>query len=422
MPGRERFASATVLYAEMREYGLWTQALSSREISKIVQLLYSSVGDTVYLFGAHYMQFVSDGMLCVFSDIGAPRAREKGLELLVDLGDELPGWVRGDVTRLRQVLLNLVNNAVKFTDPGQVLVSAHLLEDFRLGQGALVEFRIKDSGIGIAPDRQAALFESFVQVDASTTRKYGGTGLGLAICKRLVSLMGGRVGLKLVPGEGSEFWFTARLGHADAPEVAMRSALHVVSLAGKRAVVVDDTPLNLRILDKQLRRWGMEPVLFERAGEAIAWLDDHPVDVVASDTHTPHRDGLNFVRLPAQAHARCADRAADIGQHAHWRAGPGVRCTIAQALPPVTAVRSDCAPSLPSHRFKPRQTSNRPLSATSSFWWPTTTPSTSKSRWPCWPSWATRRLRLSTAAKRSTGLRRHCAPAWARCRAVTQQS
>ncbi|MEO6319601.1 MAG: ATP-binding protein [Polaromonas sp.] len=129
-----------------------------------------------------------------------------------------------------------------------------MLEDFSPNQGALVEFRIKDTGIGIPPDRQAALFQSFVQVDASTTRKCGGTGLGLAICKRLVKPMGGRVGLELVPGEGSTFWFTARLGHTDAPEVAMLSSLHMVSLAGKRAAVVDDTLVNLRILDKQLRR------------------------------------------------------------------------------------------------------------------------------------------------------------------------
>ncbi|MBH1957134.1 MAG: response regulator [Burkholderiales bacterium] len=230
-------------------------------------------------------------------DIGAPRAREKGLELLVDMGDELPGWVRGDVTRLRQILLNLVNNAVKFTEKGQVIVSAHVLEDFKPNHGALVEFRIKDSGIGIPPDRQAALFQSFVQVDASTTRKYGGTGLGLAICKRLVKLMGGRVGLESVPGEGSTFWFTARLGHADAPEVAMLTSLHLVSLAGKRAVVVDDTQVNLRILDKQLRRWGMEPMLFERAAEALAWLADHPADVVISDMHMPEMDGLSFARL-----------------------------------------------------------------------------------------------------------------------------
>ncbi|CDS51818.1 hypothetical protein [Polaromonas sp. CG9_12] len=230
-------------------------------------------------------------------DIGAPRAREKGLELLVDLGDDLPGWVLGDVTRLRQVLLNLVNNAVKFTDNGQVVVSAHMLEGFSPDQGALIEFRIKDSGIGIEPDRQAALFQSFVQVDASTTRKYGGTGLGLAICKRLVKLMGGQVGLESAPGLGSTFWFTARLGHAPAPEVAMLSGLHLVSLAGQQVAVVDDTPLNLRILDKQLRRWGMTPMLFERAADALDWLAGHPVDVVISDMHMPEMDGLNFARL-----------------------------------------------------------------------------------------------------------------------------
>ena len=230
-------------------------------------------------------------------DIGAPRAREKGLELLVDLGDDLPSWARGDVTRLRQVLLNLVNNAVKFTDKGQVVVSARMLQDFGSDQGVLIEFRIKDSGIGIEPDRQTGLFQSFVQVDASTTRKYGGTGLGLAICKRLVKLMGGQIGMESAPGEGSTFWFTARLGHADAPEVAMLSDLHLVSLAGKQVVVVDDTPLNLRILNKQLKRWGMTPVLFERAAEALDWLAGHVVDVVISDMHMPEMDGLEFARL-----------------------------------------------------------------------------------------------------------------------------
>jgi len=142
---------------------------------------------------------------------------------------------------------------------GQVVVSARMLKDFSPDQGVLIEFRIKDSGISIEPDRQTGLFQSFVQVDVSTTRKYGGTGLGLAICKRLVRLMGGRIGLESTPGEGSTFWFTARLGHAEAPKVAMLSDLHLVSLAGKHVVVVDDTPLNLRILDKQLRRWAWRP-------------------------------------------------------------------------------------------------------------------------------------------------------------------
>jgi signal transduction histidine kinase/DNA-binding response OmpR family regulator len=236
-------------------------------------------------------------------DIGAPRAREKGLELLVDLGDELPTWVRGDVTRLRQVLLNFVNNAVKFTDKGQVIVSAHVLEDATAAQqGGLIEFRVKDSGIGIPKDRQSALFQSFTQVDASTTRKYGGTGLGLAICKRLAGLMGGSVGLESTPGQGSTFWFTARLGYADAPEIAQLSSLHMVSLAGKRVAVVDDTPVNLRILDKQLRRWGMEPALFERAGEALAWLQTHPVDVVVTDMHMPEMDGQTFAQTLRERH------------------------------------------------------------------------------------------------------------------------
>ena len=229
-------------------------------------------------------------------DIGAPRAREKGLELLVDMGDDLPAWVRGDLTRLRQVLLNLVNNAVKFTERGQVIVSAHVLEDFTPAQGGLVEFRIKDTGIGIPEERQSAIFESFSQVDASTTRKYGGTGLGLAICKRLVKLMGGSLGLVSAPGEGSTFWFTARLGFADVPEVSMLSSLHLVSLAGKQVAVVDDTVVNLRILDKQLKRWGMQATLFERATDALAWLTDHPVDAVISDMHMPEMDGQSFAQ------------------------------------------------------------------------------------------------------------------------------
>ncbi len=235
-------------------------------------------------------------------DISAPRAREKGLELLVDLGDDLPTGVRGDVTRLRQVLLNFVNNAVKFTDKGQVIVSAHLREDAPSSKGtALIEFRVKDSGIGIPADRQSALFQSFTQVDASTTRKYGGTGLGLAICKRLAELMDGDVGVDSAPGQGSSFWFTARVGQADAPEVSALSQLNMVSLAGKRALVVDDTEVNLRILDKQLRRWGMEPKLFEHAAEALQWLKTATVDVVITDMHMPGMDGQTLAQTLRQS-------------------------------------------------------------------------------------------------------------------------
>jgi signal transduction histidine kinase/DNA-binding response OmpR family regulator len=233
-------------------------------------------------------------------DIAAPRAREKGLELVADMGDAVPHWVRGDVTRLRQVLLNFINNAVKFTEKGQIIVSARVLEEFSpgtaAGSGALLEFRVKDQGIGIPPERIGALFQSFSQVDASTTRKYGGTGLGLAICKRLAQIMGGDVGVESVMGEGSSFWFTARLGFADAPGHSESSLAQLTSLNGRRAIVVDDTEVNLRILLKQLQRWHMEVTVFARPQDALDWLQNNTVEVIVTDMHMPEMDGLGFTR------------------------------------------------------------------------------------------------------------------------------
>jgi signal transduction histidine kinase/DNA-binding response OmpR family regulator len=237
-------------------------------------------------------------------DIGASRAREKGLELLVDVGDDVPPWVRGDVTRLRQILLNFLGNAVKFTEKGVIVITAHLKEDFDIQRvidgvsqpGALVEFRVKDSGIGIPKDRQSALFQSFTQVDASTTRKYGGTGLGLAICKRLAEMMGGSVGLESVAGEGSTFWFTARMHYSDAPDKSEVSILELASLEGKLAVIVDDMPVNIQILDKQLKRWKMNTVAFNNAPEALQWLSTRDADVVVTDMHMPEMDGVMFAQ------------------------------------------------------------------------------------------------------------------------------
>jgi signal transduction histidine kinase/CheY-like chemotaxis protein len=233
-------------------------------------------------------------------DMGAPRAREKALELLVDVGDDVPSWVRGDVTRLRQILLNFLGNAIKFTEKGQIFVTAHLKEDFEAHRvvnghaqpGALIEFRVKDSGIGIPKDRQGALFQSFTQVDASTTRKYGGTGLGLAICKRLAEMMGGSVGLESEVGQGSTFWFTARMQFCDAPDTSETSILELASLEGKLAVIVDDMPVNIQILDKQLKRWKMKTVAFDNAHDALQWLSTRDADVVISDMHMPQMDGV----------------------------------------------------------------------------------------------------------------------------------
>ena len=239
-------------------------------------------------------------------DMAAPRAREKGLEIVADVDADVPEWVQGDVTRLRQVLLNFINNAVKFTEQGQVLVSAHLRKTLHgeanegTTRSGLIKFRVKDSGIGIPLNKQSALFESFSQVDTSTTRKYGGTGLGLAICKRLASIMGGGVGVQSALGEGSTFWFTAQLGGATAPDSSLALDTQTASLAGKLALVVDDTALNLRILDKQLKRWGVRCVLFERAQPALDWLASCPPDaqpdVVITDMHMPEMDGQTFTQ------------------------------------------------------------------------------------------------------------------------------
>ena len=239
-------------------------------------------------------------------DMAAQRAREKGLELLADIDADVPQWVLGDVTRLRQVLLNFINNAVKFTANGQIVVSAHLsahLSEHTFADQVssepssplLLEFRVQDSGIGIPLDRQPALFQSFSQVDASTTRKYGGTGLGLAICKRLATLMGGSVGVQSTPGEGSTFWFTALLAATGAPSHEPGED-EFASLAGKTALLVDDTELNLRILGKQLTRWGMRTVAFERAQLALDWLAAHACDVIITDMHMPDMDGQEFTQ------------------------------------------------------------------------------------------------------------------------------
>jgi signal transduction histidine kinase/DNA-binding response OmpR family regulator/HPt (histidine-containing phosphotransfer) domain-containing protein len=229
-------------------------------------------------------------------DIASTRAREKNLKLLVDIADNVPAWVRGDVTRLRQVLLNFINNAIKFTEHGQIVVSVNLLRDFEADQPAKIEFRVKDTGIGIRLERQSALFQSFTQVDASTARRYGGTGLGLAICKRLAEIMGGGVGLESTPGQGSTFWFTAQLAYADVVEPSDSASFQMASLNGKSALIMDDTALNLRILDKQVKRWGMQTVQFERAQPALDWLATGTVDMVIADMYMPDMDGYEFTK------------------------------------------------------------------------------------------------------------------------------
>jgi PAS domain S-box-containing protein len=239
-------------------------------------------------------------------DLVASRAAEKGLDLAYVVGEGTPAAVVGDVTRLRQVLLNLLSNAVKFTERGEVVLS---VSGARLdGTPSLYEvtFSVRDTGIGIAADRLGRLFQSFTQVDASTTRRYGGTGLGLAISQRLVELMGGRIQVTSEPGRGSEFRFSIQAAAAAAPTRRDLSGIQP-SLEGKRVLVVDDNATNRRILAAYLNAWGMPVRATGSPREALEWLQaNERFDLGILDMHMPDMDGLALARA-ARQHPAGAD-------------------------------------------------------------------------------------------------------------------
>ena len=223
----------------------------------------------------------------------AQRAQEKHLELQCHILPDVPVQVYGDPERLRQVLVNFVSNALKFTEAGQIVLRAERVSAAREARESL-RFEVSDTGIGIPEDRLPRLFESFCQVDASTTRKYGGTGLGLAICRQIVETMGGKIGVSSQSGVGSTFWLTMPLHTVDAALVPP-----VGSLAGVRILAVDDNDANLEILADQLSRWGAEIELAGSAKQALqvmrnAAAGGRPVEIAVVDRMMPEVDGLEL--------------------------------------------------------------------------------------------------------------------------------
>jgi PAS domain S-box-containing protein len=229
----------------------------------------------------------------------ADAARDKNLEIRVD-PDATPAWLRGDVMRLRQGLLNYASNALKFTERGHVTLAAKLLEE--QGDELLVRFEVTDTGVGIAPEKLADLFHSFTQADTTTTRNYGGTGLGLVITRRLAEAMDGEAGVESTPGQGSTFWFTARLqrGRGILPQTETSSANAGQRLRERaqraRLLLAEDNPVNREVALELLHSVGLAVDVAEDGTEALNKAHQHRYDLVLMDIQMPNMDGLDATR------------------------------------------------------------------------------------------------------------------------------
>jgi PAS domain S-box-containing protein len=231
-----------------------------------------------------------------FASIPAARAQSKGLEFICAVAPDVPAYLSGDPGRLRQVLLNLAGNALKFTQQGEISVRVGLVEQTETE--AVVRFSVKDTGIGIAADKHELLFEKFTQADASTTRRYGGTGLGLAISKRLVELMGGEIALVSEEGRGSEFWFTVRLARQAEPEKVLVPG---DDIWGTHILIVDDNATNREVLSVQLHAWGARTEEAESGLAGLVALSrardvGDPFAAAILDMQMPDMDGAAVAR------------------------------------------------------------------------------------------------------------------------------
>ncbi len=239
----------------------------------------------------------------------AVRAHQKGLELAWQVSPDVPDALIGDVGRLNQILVNLIGNAIKFTARGEVvlevrcaaadLLASELPRDDTAG-AVVLHFTVRDTGIGIPADKQAAIFRAFEQADTSTSRAFGGTGLGLTISRRLVELMGGNIWVESAPGKGSAFHFTARFGTQTAASVGLTSESEA-RLAGLRVLVVDDNATSRRVLEDLLRRWGAQPVVAPSGAAALAEVElaqtrGAPFGLILLDSEMPEMDGAKVAR------------------------------------------------------------------------------------------------------------------------------
>jgi len=221
-------------------------------------------------------------------------AHRKGLELILDVGPEVPKALLGDPSRIRQILLNLIGNAIKFTQSGEIYV--RVAEEARASDTASLRFSVRDTGVGIPPEKQQTIFEAFSQADSSMARKYGGSGLGLAISTRLVTMMGGQIRVESQLGQGSTFHFTVKLRIQDRPS-GRRAPVQPAQLRDLQVLIVDDNLTNQRVLLTALSRWGMKPTVAENGPAALRAIrsakdSGHPFALLLLDAQMPGMDGF----------------------------------------------------------------------------------------------------------------------------------
>jgi signal transduction histidine kinase/CheY-like chemotaxis protein/ligand-binding sensor domain-containing protein len=298
--GMTELALETELTSEQREYLGMVKASADTLLTVLNDVLDFSKIEAGKL-DLDPIPFKLRGSLADTLKLLAPRADQKGTELTCDIRPEVPEVVVADPARLRQILMNLVGNAIKFTPRGQVALEVSV--ESRTGDHVLLHFAVRDTGIGIAAEKQKLIFEAFTQADGSTSRTFGGTGLGLTISSRLVSMMGGRIWVESELGKGSCFHFTVPVVNimCEAPaEPAER-----VQLTGLPALVADDNPINRRILGEMLGQWGMRPTLAVSGVEALTMFQEaHRSNagfaLLLVDVHMPDMDGFTFVERVRQ--------------------------------------------------------------------------------------------------------------------------
>jgi signal transduction histidine kinase/CheY-like chemotaxis protein len=294
--GMTELLLGTPLTTEQKEYAE-TVRLSGENLLTIINDILDFSKIEAGAMGLNVIDFDLRAAVEDVTEMLAARAHEKGLEMIGFVEHDVPEALKGDPGRLRQILMNLVGNAIKFTEEGEVAVQARMTED--RPDSVSVRFEVRDTGIGMTGKQQGCVFESFTQADSSTTRRFGGTGLGLAINRQLVGLMGGELGVESGLGVRSTFWFEVPFEKGDAGHLAAPGRL--ADLKGLRVLVLNDDATNRRVLSRQVSPHGVSVACAEGGPEALLMLraareGGHPFDAAVIDMQMPGMDGLQLAR------------------------------------------------------------------------------------------------------------------------------